>query len=294
MSNTQPTPITDKNGKQTTVHKKTGSDIKDSRVRGVAAPPKQASNYPRTGLGVPFPDDPNNTAIASIEALHEEINSLTNTLNKTYGPIIVQPLSETKNAVIDALNIWQHSMMNHDSLAESYDDALSKLLSDQKRDGTPLDEFTKKGYLIAAEHIGIARPEGRPAPVDSPKTTTGYLGSGKAFADDPRGTVAESFEDLQSGIDELAKLMVGVRDPERIFHLGEKAHALADATNVWNKILGEKEYAGEAKQDFLYSIGMLANGGIESISESQRQGYELATHYVNRVDPQRPPSFLDR
>lgn len=36
MSNLQPTPIVDKNGKSTTVHKKTGPDMKNSRVAGVS------------------------------------------------------------------------------------------------------------------------------------------------------------------------------------------------------------------------------------------------------------------
>jgi hypothetical protein len=41
MSNLQPTPITDKNGKQTTVHKKTGStETGTSRVAGLTAPKK--------------------------------------------------------------------------------------------------------------------------------------------------------------------------------------------------------------------------------------------------------------
>jgi len=51
--NVTPTPIVDKNGKQTTVHKKVGGDVSKSRVAGVGLPPAEKRFVIENPYGVP-------------------------------------------------------------------------------------------------------------------------------------------------------------------------------------------------------------------------------------------------
>jgi hypothetical protein len=160
-NNVQPTPIVDKNGKQTTVHKKTGPDIKDSRVNKLTSQKKAPE---RTGM--PFPDDPHDTATESIEEMTSAIRSLTEIMASTEDPSRIMDLAEKAYAVADSRKLWKETMGKHKYLAEARDELTSTLNLLDSDAITSISEPMKQGYKLAAERINRVRPE-------APKTTFG-------------------------------------------------------------------------------------------------------------------------
>jgi len=148
MSNVQPTPITDKNGKQTTVHKRVAPVAKESRLNTVS--PKPPAFY----------DDPNDSASEVYDRMTGGVKTLAG-LIVTYAEDEnfeqLSRLSAKMNALAETVDMWSKVSNRSKSLGEAKAKTLIDI-TDKMNGLTPEQEAEKTGYSLALDYLRSAEP----------------------------------------------------------------------------------------------------------------------------------------
>jgi len=149
---TQPTPIVDKNGKKTTVHKKIDDGKSTARLAGIGAPKKNHTA-----------DDPDGSHAHEFAArLADGVASMGAVVATKNSPDEIMRTAEKMAALADSVQVWEDIKGQYEYLAESkarFIEILGYLVGENRPPS--VTEASASGYKLArdwAAQIHITRP----------------------------------------------------------------------------------------------------------------------------------------